>query len=294
MTPLNLWRAHPLLFGAVIAACAGAARPTLAAPEVDHGAPAIAASSALAEAAAGSTVAPELAAPRPPADPAWEVTVTPYVWFSGLKGDIGVSPRVAPVHVDLAFSDIWDALDFAGMAVVQARRERFVAIADIAYIDLGTSKHIGIRDPDLINAKLDSKLFISTVAAGYRAVDRGDFYVDLIGGARVMSMKTGLDLSGPNRTFSQNVSKTWADPVIGARVHGPIGAKWSYNAYGDVGGFGVSSNVTWQLYGAVQYRLNEDWTLSAGWRHLKTDYKHKGFVFDAAQDGPILGAAYRF
>jgi hypothetical protein len=29
-------------------------------------------------------------------------------------------------------------------------------------------------------------------------------------------------------------------------------------------------------------------------RHLHIEYHNKRFVFDAAMDGPILGAAYRF
>ena len=65
-------------------------------------------------------------------------------------------------------------------------------------------------------------------------------------------------------------------------------------AYGDIGGFGVGSHLTWQLLGGVQYDVSSRWSLSAGWRHLDINYDHKGFVFDAAMDGPILGAVYKF
>ena len=107
-------------------------------------------------------------------------------------------------------------------------------------------------------------------------------------------MKTALDLEGPQRSFSGSKTETWIDPMVGARFQAPLGQNWSLKTYGDVGGFGVGSHFTWQLLGEVQYDLSSRWSLSAGWRHLKIDYDHNGFVFDAAMDGPILGAVYRF
>ena len=211
-----------------------------------------------------------------------------------MKGDMGVAEEVEPVAVDLSFGDILGALKFALMGTFDARKGRFVATADALYLSMGTSKNIDIREADFLDVELKSKTFISTLAAGYRAVDQGGLSLDVFGGGRVYSMKTSLDLEGPQRSFSGSKTETWIDPVIAVRFQAPLGERWAVRTYGDVGGFGVGSDLSWQLQGMVEYHLSSRWSLAAGWRHLDTDFHHNGFVFDAAMDGPILGAVYRF
>ena len=61
-----------------------------------------------------------------------------------------------------------------------------------------------------------------------------------------------------------------------------------------IGGFGVSSDFTWDVMGGLGYEVSDSISLVAGYRGLGVDYKHDGFVFDVVQDGPILGAVFRF
>jgi hypothetical protein len=225
----------------------------------------------------------------------WQFSASPYLWMAGMKGDLGVVEEVEPVGIDFSFlGDILGALKFAAMGRFDARNGRFVASADIFYISLAASDNIEIREVDLLEADLTSKLFISTLAAGYRVVDQDRLSVDLLAGGRLQSMKNGLDLTGPQRSVSGSKRETWIDPIVAVRFQAPLGEDWSLNTYGDIGGFGVASHLTWQLLGEVQYDLSDRWSLSAGWRHLDTDYEHDGFVLDASIDGPVLGATYRF
>ena len=62
----------------------------------------------------------------------------------------------------------------------------------------------------------------------------------------------------------------------------------------DVGGFGVSSDSTWQVMGALSYRLTDRIIARAGYRHLEVDYDNDGFVYDVELSGPILGVSFRF
>jgi hypothetical protein len=135
---------------------------------------------------------------------------------------------------------------------------------------------------------------MSTLAGGYRAVDRGPFFVDLLAGMRIVAIDQDFRLSGPNRSFSRGASKTLVDPIIGARMSGPFSDRWGYDLYGDVGGFGASSKLTWQLMGVVKYHISTSWAASAGWRHLVINTSRNGFKFDVAMDGPIAGVSYRF
>jgi len=224
----------------------------------------------------------------------WEFSAGPYLWMSSLKGDMGVVPEVEPVGIDFSFGDIFHHMKFALMGKFDARHGRFIATGDLLFLKMSASDDIEIRDVDFLDVKLTSSTFLTTVTAGYRAVDKDRMFLDLLAGGRLNVMKTGLDLTGPQRSFSGSETETWIDPVIAARFQVPLGKHWAARTYGDVGGFGVGSHFTWQLVGGVEYDVSSRWTLSAGWRHLDIDYDHQGFVFDAAMDGPILGAVYQF
>lgn len=234
------------------------------------------------------------AAAAPAGSSEWEFSITPYGWFSGLNGDVGIFPSLRPVHVDASFSDILDNLDFAAMAIFQARKGRFVSMVDLAYVDLSVSKGLEIRNRDFISGNLESSTLTGTAVAGYRLVDKGQFFFDVMAGLRLSSADTDLSLAGPRRSISDDISETWVDPVIAARFHTPLGENWAFVIYGDMGGFGASSDFTWQVQGAVQYRLGDGWWLSGGWRHYAVDFEDDGFLYDVSMSGPILGISYRF
>lgn len=232
--------------------------------------------------------------PAPAADEEpWEFSVTTYAWLAGLKGDVGVLRNRPPVDVDLSFGKIFDHLKFVGTLALQAQKGRFVGLVDIMYVDLGADEGIGIRDPDFIQAELDTSSFAGTFAAGYRVVEGGTD-VDLMAGARVSDSNNELTLTGPRRTITGDRGDTWIDPVVAGRVRAEVADNVVLALYGDVGGFGVSSDLTWQLSGTVQYDFARNWSVAAGWRHYAVDFEEDGFVYDVVQSGPIVGVTFRF
>jgi opacity protein-like surface antigen len=64
--------------------------------------------------------------------------------------------------------------------------------------------------------------------------------------------------------------------------------------YGDLGGFGVTADLSWQLMGTVQYSLSDQWRLAAGWRHVSVHQDKNDFDVKLKMSGPILGFSYRF
>ncbi|MEM1443619.1 MAG: hypothetical protein AAGF67_14835 [Verrucomicrobiota bacterium] len=89
-------------------------------------------------------------------------------------------------------------------------------------------------------------------------------------------------------------SKSWVDPYVGFRARYQIDDQWHLAFRGDVGGFGVSSDLTWSLFAAVGYDFSDRITLEGGYRHLATDYRSGGFVYDLAITGPFIGIAIEF
>jgi len=74
----------------------------------------------------------------------------------------------------------------------------------------------------------------------------------------------------------------------------PLSDKWSLTGYGDIGGFGVGSDFTYDLYAAANYNFNPNISMVLGYRYLSVDYDDNGFLYDISQNGPVIGAQFRF
>ena len=195
---------------------------------------------------ASATAAQAAEQPADQPNPNWHFTATPYVWASNLKGDMRVCCDVEPIDVDLSFGKIFDHLKFVAMGSFEARKDRLIFFADLGYVHLGASSGLNITDLDLVDAELDATTFTATMLGGYR-VAQGSVDVDLFAGGRLVVADTDLVLSGPRRTVEGDVTKTWLDPIVAVRVTVPVGPRTGIALYGDVGGFGIASNSTWQL-----------------------------------------------
>jgi hypothetical protein len=226
----------------------------------------------------------------------WEFSVTPYFWGSGLEGDIGAFPNLPTVEVDLSFGDILEDLEGAIMIKGEAQRGRFGLIMDLAYVKTDSSSdNVSIRDPRFTGATLENEMVTATFAGAWRLVEEEQYSIDLVGGVRYAKVSPDLTLFVRDAAVRRaNPDESWFDPVIGARTKVQLSPRWSVAAYGDVGGFGVSSDLTWQALATASYAFNEQWAVSAGWRHYAVDYEEDGFVYDIAQNGPILGVTFRW
>ena len=235
------------------------------------------------------------------ADPAqdFRFTVTPYAWLTGLSGTIGA--RGSATTVNTSFADLSKYVNTAAMLDVDILyRERVGFLADLNYSQLG----------DQVSGKaisLDSKssLVLSDLAAYYRlgttslgAGDAGTASLDLLAGARIWSLGMSLNVNTFLADHSISETKTWADPIVGARALFHLGEKWALELRGRVGGFGVSSSLTWDAMGLIGYKLWEHGTLFLGYRGVGVNHTEGSgasrFVFDTTLHGPILGLAFSF
>ena len=222
----------------------------------------------------------------------WEIMVAPYLWASAMKVDIS-TPQGENVQVDESFTKILSAIKFVFMGALDARKGRFVTVNDLIFLHTGSDTK-GSIGPGLVKADTDLRTIVFTSVAGYRVVDKGPMFVDLMAGARLTSMRAELDLTGPLRSVEREKSKTKIGPVIAGRVRVPFNEKWGAALYGDIGGFGITSDISWELIGTVQYDISSHWRLGAGWRHFVAKQDKNDFDTDLKLTGPFLTAAYRF
>ena len=253
---------------------------------------------AAASAADVETAPPE---PAPPPESGWVFTVAPYFWMAGIDGDIGVF-GLEPVTVDLSFSDIIQDFKFGGMVVMDLHNGEWGVFADVMYVkteadELVTRNILGV--PVTLSASVETSSFTGTLMGEYRIYSEPVATVDLMAGARIWNVDNDINLAltaggPPLAAFSGSDGSTWVDPMIGARARYNIDESWYLNGWAMVGGFGASSEVTWDVLAGVGYQYNDWLSFVVGYRALGVDYEDDGFVYDVIQHGPILGTVMKF
>ena len=101
-----------------------------------------------------------------------------------------------------------------------------------------------------------------------------------------------LELDTVLGTFGDD--KTWIDPVIGLRYQRSLSESFFFRAVSDIGGFGVSSDLTWQAFGGLGWRFSDSGNALIGYRALGTDYEDGAFEYDVTAHGPVLGVEFTF
>jgi hypothetical protein len=187
-----------------------------------------------------------------------------------------------------------------GFVNIWARRDRFVFSGDVMYVNTTAAKSTRVL-PDLfpggieVSGELDTVEFNATAQAGYRIVDTSQFTLDALAGGRFWYVSNDLTIHVAGiGSISGKEDFNWFDPVVGARAFYNITDRLSVMAQGDIGGFGAGSDLTWSILGTVNYILSDNWSVSAGYKHLAVDYDDDGYVFDVDLSGPVLGVTYRF
>jgi hypothetical protein len=229
--------------------------------------------------------------PIPPKPSPWSFEVTPYLWTAGFHGDLSARGREATV--DAAFSDLLKELDFGAMLLGEVRYDRWGLLLDGFYIKL--SQDADTPGPAFSRVDVTSETGMLGPSLAYRAVWTDRFSLDVLAGARFWFVDTELDFRpGAIPGFRVDQSTSWIDPTVGLRLGVELTDRFSLKALGDVGGFGVGSDVTWQGFAGVGYRFDPRWSVSAGYRALGVDFRRGGFELDVIMHGPVAGIGYRF
>lgn len=222
------------------------------------------------------------------AESGWSGQITPYVWASGLGGDIAPFRGAPTVSFDKSFSDVLEDLDAAFFLSGFARKDRFVLLGDISY---SSSSKDGTVPPGL-PASGELRQRSMTLAAGYRAIANEDMTLDVLAGARLWSIKGEVSVAGG--AVRASADKDFTDPILALRGSFRLAPRWSATVYLDAGGFGVGSEHTSQALITANYQLNDNLYVSAGYRHLDVEYDSGGTRLDVTMAGPLFGITWRF
>jgi len=210
----------------------------------------------------------------------WTLDVSLYGVFAGMSGKAGVGPVNA--DVDVGFDKIWDNLKFGAMGTVRVGYDRWALSTDVIYMDLEGSKN---------SFTAQAKQWMVQPTLEYRVCQ----YFGVYAGTRYNNID--LQLKG-SLGINPSDTQAWWDPVIGTRLRLPLGGKFSFNVAGDIGGFGVGSDLTWQAFPYFDWQFAKHASLQVGYRFLFTDYENGSgldrFKYEILTQGPQLGFTLHF
>ena len=224
----------------------------------------------------------------------WQFVVSPYLLLPHMNGTVGVGP----VNIDLDASpgDIFSNLKFGAMLVVEAKKGPWAIGMNGLYMNLGNdmSKLIGPNGGVTLSGSAEAKQGVVELT-GFREVSP---FLELLAGGRVNFVGTTLAVDAPNDVLSADISQTWFDPFVGGRLRVPGTGRWRIAARGDIGGFGVGSDLAWQARGTVGYQVSRLLEVAAAYWVVNMDYKgdlkNGTFRYDVTTFGPELALAFHF
>jgi hypothetical protein len=229
----------------------------------------------------------------PQTDPSddWQFQFSPYFWLAGLHGTSGIGNRT--IQVQESFGDVFDALNFAFMGMLEARKGKFISLTDFEFVSVSDEK--ATPGPLFSTVNAGFKTFIFDQEVGYRLLENAEkgASLNVLGGVRVWRVKTDLEFgAGFLPATRVEDSRSWVDAVGGLDGRMALSRKLFLTGKFDLGGGG--SQFTWKVFAGAGYNLNPKITLVLGYRVLDVDYDKNNFVFDMNERGPIMGLLFRF
>src|SRR5262245_57256590 len=217
----------------------------------------------------------------------WRFEFVPYLWFASLDGTIGLDP-LPTVRVAADLPDPMVNLDFALADSFTARKGPWVVLSDLTFTKLGVDETVSSSE-----IEIDSVLVWASLAAGYAILDAPGGRVQVFAGARYTLVDNDGRSSGVINASSSRVDD-WFDPIVGFDARGQLAERWSVDLLANVGGFGVGSDLSYEIMPRVSYAWNEIITLHAGYRLLSMDFDSSNLTYDVRESGWILGVGFNF
>ena len=225
----------------------------------------------------------------------WHFLTELYLMFPYLDGEIGVDNSLT-VPIDASPGDIFSKLKLAGMLYLEAGTDKWAITSDLVYMNLNQDVTESIL---LHSGTVGVKQLVWEVAGLYRVLP----FLEVGAGGRLSNLQAEIDVRrnvfpAGTEEYYGTASDTWLDPILITRFSTDIKDNWLFQFRGDLGGFGLGSDFTWQLQAYVGYRFSEVFQFTAGYRALSTDYQ-KGtdsnlFVFNVKEFGPVIRFGFNF
>lgn len=231
----------------------------------------------------------------------WEFVVTPYFMAPNMDGKAGLGPL--ETRVSQSPSDIFSNLNWGIMGSVEANNGNWGVNLDVNYMNLDIT-------PDDVR-----RLSVNGHQAAYTATILKRIHENawVYAGARLSDMGVefecqsgclpngGINLpnGGANLpSIDPTRNKSWVEGLVGFRAELPFNDKLDLTFTADVGGFGVGSEISVNVWPQLGFRLGGSSKAMVGYRliYVKHESEDDGrrFLYDVLTFGPTVGLEFRF
>ena len=259
----------------------------------------------------------------------WRFNAAAYGWLINVSGS--VTARGQTVDTNASFIDLVQKSQSLGglMAYFEADKGKAGMYVDFVYTNLGFGANstsyrnpiAGLKITTSASAALTYRLFIVELGGVYEAVrwshsEGSSTAIDGVMAFRYWNNSIAASFEATanvdfshlrlERSFGVAIARAdtvqWVDPVFGVRVRHQFTPHQQFTVRGDIGGFGLGSQFSWQAVAVYSYSWDLDGgqKLAAllGFRALGVNYS-SGSGLDAVGInetlyGPIIGLSYRF
>lgn len=219
----------------------------------------------------------------------WRQTVFVYGMGVSIDGEAQIGP--VSVDVDKSISDVFDALKFGAMAQYRIENDTWSFAADATYMNLGSS---GTGPQGQVGARLNTDQLTVMGTVGRRVSPR----VEALFSLAYFDLSADLRVGAAGQTVSASRDADWVDPLIGLHYKSQLDDKWSLSLRGDIGGFGVGSDLTLHGWATLVRQQTPTFSWYLGYRYISYDYETGSGVnfqrYDLSQHGPGAGVAWSF
>lgn len=230
----------------------------------------------------------------------WEYTITPYFFAAAIDATVGVGD--VETTVDLDSSDVLESTEAGFMAMLSARKDKWLLALDGTYFQLKDGESSSVTGPfGRVTAdgtvELTNRQWVYQPMVGYRVLD-DKLQMDVFGGLRYTRLRANMDIvidTGsarfPGNQSSFKTEKDWTDVIAGVHVAFPLNEQWSLTGMTDVGS-GEDSDLSYHLLGTVRWQFHKQMAASFGYRLLHQEFEEDAFNWDVTYSGVIIGVGF--
>jgi hypothetical protein len=227
----------------------------------------------------------------PGAAPSWDILLAPYFLGMSIDGTLQVGGLTEDLQLPPDF--FFDNFDTGVSVYIEAKRfGRYGGAFDVSYVKVNNS----FLTEDRNQVDWEFKLVQWELFGLYRFVNNPKRSIDALGGVRHKYIDLAVEVTGSD-PGEGGFSENWFDPIVGARWIEDISRGFILIVRGDAGGFGVGSEMTWQVAGGLGV-LAGGFAILLEYHYMDVKYEQGTgedlFVYDVIEKGIRVGFGFAF
>jgi hypothetical protein len=215
----------------------------------------------------------------------WESKYSLGVFAIGAGMEGYLQAPYAPNRQRVYFSDLSPNFSTGGGISFEMKQVHWSVLSDLVFISFNETID-GVKvDGDQLYIELCSTVKLSSTFS-------------LLAGARYTDLNSDLTFPGTPTPYERKIDSAWVDPIVGGMFVFPMGKSWALMMRGDVGGFGLASDIVWHAQVRLDGKLGKAATFSLGYRYWDNNFENfddpQTVGYDMTVAGPTVGIAFNF